>query len=219
MPRSKRKSPKLKRSAAKREPYELILIVCEGSETEPNYFENLRETEGLSSVNVQITGESGSDSMSVINYAIKVYEDREKEKNPSTLYDKVYCVIDRDSHANFDNAINKSRGYNYITLIKSYPSFEYWYLCHFVYSRASISRSGNRSAGDNCVKTLEKHWQSKFGASYTKNRKGIYRNLNGSLDQAVINSKKALKDAKASDEMNPSTEVHSLVEYLLKIKK
>src|SRR5699024_4065517 len=105
------------------------------------YFENLRETESLSSVNVQITGKSGSDPISVINYAIKAYEDREKENNPSTLFDKVYCIIDRDSHASFSSATNKSRGYNYITLIKSYPSFEYWYLCHFVYSRASISRS------------------------------------------------------------------------------
>lgn len=219
MPRSKRKIPKLKRNAARREPYELILIVCEGSETEPNYFENLREAEGLSSVNVQITGESGSDPMSVINYAIKVYEDREKEKNPSTLYDKVYCVIDRDSHANFDNAVNKSRDYNYINLIKSYPSFEYWYLCHFVYSRASICRSGNKSAGDNCVKTLDRHWQSQFSEGYKKNNKGIYRNLSGLFDQAVTNSKRALNDAKASDEMNPSTEVHLLAEYLLKIKK
>src|SRR5699024_10204445 len=42
------------------------------------YFENLRETESLSSVNVQITGKSGSDPISVINYAIKAYEDREK---------------------------------------------------------------------------------------------------------------------------------------------
>lgn len=67
MSKRNRNSNRLNRSPAKREPYELILIVCEGSETEPNYFENLRETENLSSVNVEITGKSGSDPMSVIN--------------------------------------------------------------------------------------------------------------------------------------------------------
>lgn len=219
MSKRNRNSNRLNRSPAKREPYELILIVCEGSETEPNYFENLRETENLSSVNVEITGKSGSDPMSVINYAIRTYEERAKERNPSTLYDKVYCVIDRDSHANFDNAINKSRNYKYITLIKSYPSFEYWYICHFLYSRASICKSGNKSAGDNCLKTLDIHWQSHFNESYTKNNKGSYRNLNKLFDKALVNSKRALNDAEASNEMNPSTETHILVEHLLQIKK
>lgn len=218
MRNSRRKNSKLIRSPAKREPYKLILIVCEGSETEPNYFDNLREDQNLSSVNVQITGSTGSDPMSVLNHAIKEYKERKKENNPSTLYDEVYCVIDRDSHANFDNVVSKSRSYKYINLIRSYPSFEYWYICHFKYTRASICESGNKSAGDNCVKTLNGHWQTEFSESYKKNDKSIYRKLNSLFKQAVTNSNRALKDAEASGEMNPSTEVHLLVDCLLKLK-
>lgn len=215
---SRRKNSKLERSPAKREPYELILIVCEGSETEPNYFENLREDQNLSSVNVQITGDSGSDPMSVLNYAIEMYKERAKENNPSTIYDKVYCVIDRDSHVNFNNVVNKSRSYKYINLIKSYPSFEYWYICHFAYTRASICKSGNKSAGDNCVKALNSHWKPKFNELYEKNNKSAYRKLSHLFDQALINSRSALSDAKSSGEMNPSTEVHLLVNYLLTLR-
>ena len=69
------------------------------------------------------------------------------------------------------------------------------------------------------MKTLDIHWQSHFNESYTKNNKGSYRNLNKLFDKALVNSKRALNDAEASNEMNPSTEIHILVEHLLQIKK
>lgn len=49
-----KKSKILSRAAAKREEYDLVLIVCEGSKTEPNYFNNLRQVERLSSSNIMV---------------------------------------------------------------------------------------------------------------------------------------------------------------------
>jgi hypothetical protein len=52
---SKKKTTHLNRRTAQRESYDLVLIVCEGQETEPNYLESLREHVDLSSVNVVMT--------------------------------------------------------------------------------------------------------------------------------------------------------------------
>ena len=92
------------RHSPKFEEYDLVLIVCEGEKTEPNYFKQLIQEERLSSANIVITGECGSDPVSVVKHSIALYKERKKEKNPATLYDRVYCVIDRDSHSNFSKA-------------------------------------------------------------------------------------------------------------------
>ena len=38
-------------------------------------------------------------------------------------------------------------------------------------------------------------------------------------EEALVNSEKALNDAKATHEENPSTEMHELIELLLKLNK
>lgn len=215
----------LSRKPPTKQPYDLVLIVCEGEVTEPNYFEDLIDDEGLSSVNIKITGDCGSDPLSVVNYAIALFEARAKENNPGTLFDKVYCLIDRDEHANFDNAIQKAKEYTYenkkniITIIDSYPCFEYWYLCHFIYSRAFITKTSNKTACDNCIASLNPRWKRLFKSKYDKNSKSPYTKLSNLTDTAIKNAEIALKDALATGQQNPSTKVHELVKYLLTIKK
>ena len=221
---SKKKSSSLSRRTAQREPYELVLIVCEGSKTEPNYLESLRDAENLSSVNIVVSGNGGSDPMSVVNDAIRLYKERAEEKNASTLYDRVYCLIDRDKHDKFEDAVQKAQTFkhgkksNIIRLVRSFPSFEYWYLCHFVYTRASISAKGKKSAGDVCCEQLNVHWQKHFKKKYGKSEARIYHTLIDRLDTALNNAQRAHKDALSTAEMNPSTEMHILVDYLRQIK-
>ena len=133
-------------------------------------------------------------------------------------FDNIYCIIDRDEHKNFDDALQLAKDHK-INLIVSYPSFEYWYICHFNYSRAPILRTNNRSPGDNCVHTLKSEWRKVFCEEYEKNIKNPYSKLNTYVDQALINAQNALKDAKSSEELNPSTRVHELVDFLRNIKK
>ena len=42
---------------------------------------------------------------------LKFMRNGQNEKNPSTLFDKVYCLIDRDEHAKFDAAVHKAKTY------------------------------------------------------------------------------------------------------------
>lgn len=211
---AKRKNRDVSRKAPKREPYDLVLIVCEGEKTEPFYFQSLIAFEKLSSVNIAIISGNGSDPASVVKTARAKIKDQEKY----LPFDKVYCVIDRDSHATFQQAQDMVRDDGKIQLIVSYPSFEFWYLCHFVYSRSPITRAGSKSAGDNCISLLNTHWQNKFNAPYSKEIKNIYSKLYEKLETAITHSKRALAEAKRVDELNPSTQVHELVEYLRKIK-
>lgn len=138
----------LNRNSPKLEEYDLVLIVCEGSKTEPNYFKQLIQDERLSSANIVVTGDCGSDPVSVVKCCIDLYKERKKERNPATLYDRVYCVIDRDTHNNFNQAIglinnfNKSENKQILFSIKSFSSFEFWYLLHLKNSRSAFHKTG-----------------------------------------------------------------------------
>ena len=54
--RKAREAESLRRQAAKRAPYDVVLIVCEGEKTEPYYFKGLREHLRLSNANIVIAG-------------------------------------------------------------------------------------------------------------------------------------------------------------------
>lgn len=211
---SKRKSRQLHRSTPSKEPYEVILIVCEGDKTEPLYFKNLCQVEKLSSVNISVISGDGSDPLSVVNTAIEKREEQRKY----LAFDSVYCVIDRDEHTNFDQANNKAKA-NDIRLIVSYPSFEYWYICHFAFSRSPIEKTGRKSAGENCMSVLDKHWKKHFGQAYSKNLDNLYRQLLDKLEKAIINARKGFLQAEKEKNFNPSTQVYELVDKLRKLKQ
>lgn len=148
---SKRKNRDVSRKAPKKEPYETVLIVCEGEKTEKFYFASLLKFEKLSSVNISIMPGKHSDPLHVVDTAIE-----EQEKQAKYLsFDKVYCVIDGDRTERLDEAKAKAKRHK-IEIIISTPCFEYWYLCHFTFYRAAIVKTGNKSAGDNCVSELNK---------------------------------------------------------------
>lgn len=222
---SRRKNRSLHRIDAYLEPYDIVLIVCEGSETEPCYFEKLISKENLSSANIEVTGDCGSDPLSVVNHAIQLLKKREEDQNEERKYDRVYCLIDRDEHHHFDAAINKIYQFNkhisknILIPIRSWPCFEYWYICHFEYSRAVISKKGKKSPGTVCEEYLNKILKAKFGISYKKSDRQIYSLIEDYQKDGIRHSKQALRDAQDISSHNPSTEVHLLVEYLLNLKR
>lgn len=211
---SRRKNRNLSRQESKREVYDMVLIVCEGTETEPNYFKGLRIFEKLSSVNVEVISGKRSAPTFVVNTAIQM-KNNQKEEMP---YDKIYCVIDGDvpHHLSEVNKLAKKHG---IEMIISYPCIEYWYLCHFRFSRSPIENTGNRSVGDNCEYLLNIEWEKEFKEKYKKNLGDVYQKLYPKLEIAIKNAKTALKQAQAERTFNPSTQVHELVGYLRQIKQ
>lgn len=96
-----------------------ILIVCEGENTEPSYFNQFR----LSSATVKSVGE-GYNTTSLVNRAIQLKNEKK--------YDQVWCVFDKDDFSNddFNNAIQIAHAQNF-GIAYSNQSFEYWLILHF----------------------------------------------------------------------------------------
>jgi hypothetical protein len=96
-----------------------ILIVCEGQNTEPSYFNNFK----LSSATVKSIGE-GYNTVSLVERAIILSQRK--------VYDQVWCVFDKDDFddADFNSAINLANQNNF-GVAYSNQAFEYWIILHF----------------------------------------------------------------------------------------
>lgn len=224
----KRKAKKeISRKKASCAPYEKVLIVCEGGKTEPIYFEEIRDYHEISLANVEVTGECGSDPMSVVHHAIKLYG-AELDKNPEEGFDRVYCVFDRDSYhqqgRKYQEALAKLKQLRAkkFYAINSVPCFEYWFILHFDRTTKSYSNRGSKSVAGVVLSELMSHWPQ-----YEKAMEGTYQYLLKQQEQAKRTNKKsakenaeyALAEAAATGASDPITHVHELVDYLENIKK
>lgn len=188
-----------------------VLIVCEGSETEPNYFESLRVDLGVRSADVHICGkECGTDPMSVLEYALQLFEQ-------DSSFDKIFCVFDKEGtperEIKYKKACSIIDAKNLkkceISYIRSVPSFEYWYLLHFRYTRSPFFAQGKKSCGDMVVSALKKEFPE-----YEKSEKNVFKILKPRMDFAKINAAKSIAEAKINENDNPTTEAHLLVAAL-----
>lgn len=194
------------------------LIVCEGEQTEPNYFNALKAQlpKGvLELTNIDIDG-TGKNTLTIIKEAAKLREHYEKKYLREI--DHVCAVFDRDSFpsTNFNNAVNK--GENSVPPIRcawTNEAFELWYLLHFNYYNTGISR-------DQYEKKLEEEIRKASGDgsySYRKNDEAMFELLQtyGDQQNAIDNAKKL--DALYMDHSfamhNPCTKVYILIEELL----
>ena len=195
---------RLQRPRPSRQPYDRVLVVCEGAKTEPIYLNELLNHYKLSTANIEVLG-TGIDPMSLVATAKRRArgELRQGEK-----FDRVYCVFDRNSHANFPQA-SQNAIQSGMRLARSWPCFEFWLLLHFRYTRSPYAPTGGRSASENCVVDLRKALPE-----YSKGGGGIFLQLLPRLDGAKANAIKAKEDAQTAGGNNPSTEFHELVEYL-----
>ncbi|MDM8537762.1 RloB family protein [Desulfobacterales bacterium HSG17] len=198
-----------------------ILIVCEGEQTEPNYFkwwqkelEAIRMTAKSKAVSgidvkkfddkIEVAGE-GRNTTSLVEKAIEL-------KNQASIdYTQVWCVFDRDSFPseNYNTAIvdSVSKGYK---AAYSNEAFELWYLLHFDYINTGVART-----------QYKKMLSKRMGEKYKKNDPIMYEMLFNHPDadqqRAIKNAKKLLqlnKKGKNYSKYNPSTTVFELVESL-----
>lgn len=213
--RKAKQAEELARRRAKRERYAKVLIVTEGEKTEPNYFRSLKDHLTLNSANVMITGDSGSGPISVVNFAIQQHK---LEKSCGDPFDKVFCVFDKDTHASYQQALQKidsAKPKNTFLAITSVPCFEYWLLLHYAYTTAQFQTVGGKSG---CSKLIDSELK-KYLPGYQKTDGSIFEKLVKKLPQAKIYAARSLKESQKNNYDNPSTKVHKLVEYLENIKK
>lgn len=138
-----RQRRQLERKLNRRASYDRILIVSEGSKTEPNYFKEICAEYRLHSANVEVRPSAfGTQPLQVVEYARELFlqGDRHRRIRPR-VFEQVYAVFDRDDHPTFADALALSRNIDgtlrndlkrpvQFRAIPSRPSFEFWLLLH-----------------------------------------------------------------------------------------
>jgi hypothetical protein len=192
-----------KRRGPQKEPYDSVLIVCEGRKTEPQYLEGVKQAFRLG--NTLVTPADGTDPVSIVRSAQSLNSALDK-------YDRVYCVFDRNGHDNFSEAIGLIRQLGYHPIV-SWPCFEIWILLHFVYSTAPFNPIGGKSACDLVLREVTKHFPN-----YAKGLPGVYGQLKLKIDGAIAHANRLAEHNVSTQSYNPSTRMHELVDYLRKLK-
>ncbi len=137
--REKRASNRLRPACAR--PGDSILIVTEGTVTEPIYFNLVRKDLKLSTVTVAIHPGEHSDPRHVVRTAEKKVENLARRARKGRLgmsepakYDHVWAVVDTDMalRQGFWNDVVQLAAGRKITLAPSTPCFEFWLLLHLV---------------------------------------------------------------------------------------
>lgn len=194
-----RKEHSIKKKYGFKNPKKSFLIVCEGENTEPDYFNAFR----LTSAAVKAVGK-GLGTMSLVHEAIVI---RNREKNQGKSYDYYWIVFDKDEYQDFDEAVSVAEKYGF-NVAYSNESFELWFLLHFNFFSAPIGRN-------HYSQLLSRH----LGIAYSKQSgfaKRLYEMLKPLECTAIKNAEALLKynEGKTPSASNPSTTVHKLVSKL-----
>lgn len=114
----------LSRRQGVREVKQSFLIVCEGENTEPDYFRAFRMT----TAKVKAVGQA-MNTLSLVTKAINI---READKKKKRVYDQCWVVFDKDDFLanDFNQAIMLAEK-NDFHVAYSNQAFEYWFLLHY----------------------------------------------------------------------------------------
>jgi hypothetical protein len=119
-----------------------MLIVCEGSVTEPSYLTSLLKLQRVALVDVELV-HSGGVPKTIVERAVALKRAAEtaarKAHDVNLRYDRVWGLFDIDSHPNVPDAKQQARD-NDIELAISNPCFELWAYLHFADRTAYIER-------------------------------------------------------------------------------
>lgn len=211
--RKPRAARAFRRKEAVREPYDVVLIVCEGEKTEPSYLKGLQKDCRLSSANITVCPGDGNDPVSIVKYALKEY------RRANEIYDRVFCVFDRDGHVNYQAALNRIASSSLgkkgkLEAITSVPCFELWILLHFVFTTAPFVAASGRSACDKVIAAIREHMPE-----YQKALADLFARLQPRVDTAVTHGARLAQHNRETQSENPATKIHELVKYLRVLKK
>ncbi len=158
-----------KRKENVREKHVRFLIVCEGTKTEPRYFEALINNCISAVREVTIEGE-GRATVALVDRTLEIKAELERKNAMS--FDRVWVVFDKDDFDDFNEAIKKAHKLGFQCAWTN-EAFELWYYLHFEYLDTGISREAY-------IDKLQDTFRKKMGDNdykYCKGNPDIYRLL------------------------------------------
>ena len=208
-----------KRGAKRRNVKPIILIVTEGSQTEPKYFEHFKTRQN--NIDIRVVGSrSSAGETDYISLLRKAREYQERNQLSSSTGDSVWVIADADVNYNNPkpmaeknsklNQARKMADNRGINLLLSSPCFEFWFLLHYQYTTRFIKDYAD-------MRSL----LQKYIPAYTKTV-DVYELINDRTKTAVENAKRAEQHHLQSGcmlpfgvDVNPFTDVYKLMEKLL----
>lgn len=217
-PRDRQKK-QLERKQGRRASYDRILIVSEGSRTEPNYFREIRSAFRLHTANVEVRpSELGTAPIQVVQYAKELFENGDRHKNiQQRAFEQIYAVFDRDDHGSYHDALALSEQLNgklrndarqpvVFQAIASVPSFELWLLLHYEDIQVPLHR-------DEVMSRLKRHIPG-----YEKGSGTAYAITNEHLAVATARAERLAQRFSARTDPEPFTAIAELVQRLMALR-
>lgn len=207
----------LERKQEQRTSNDRILIVTEGSKTEPNYFKEIRTEYRLSNV-VVVPSTQGTAPLQVVQCAQNLFEkgDLSRGIRPRD-FERAFAVFDRDEHCGYSNALRQAKllnseyqqredgtedGTEVFQAITSVPCFELWLLLHYEDVHAPLS------CGE-VMDRLRKHFPD-----YDKSMRNVFRTTCKQLEDAIRRAETLNARPRADNDSEPFTAVVDLVKML-----
>lgn len=186
-------------------------IICNGIETEYNYFSGLRSYLGREGNYIMNVKTIKGDPISVLEqllegkFALKHFDDE---------IDEAFVVFDIDDFYDQNgealvSIINKAIKAR-INVIFSNPCFEYWLLIHLKETYSTLDAK-------KAIELLKKEYKKAFSTEYQKNLQEIYNKFLPYEDEAIGRCEGftySISDIENSIKVNPSTRIHTLVKLL-----
>lgn len=218
-PKHRQAARDLRRRAAVRQPYDRLLIVCEGEKTEPQYLREIQRELKLATAHVQVLSSPyGTAPLQVVEYAERLFLKGDRDKGiEAGSFDRIAVVFDRDEHHTYHAALDKAAALQGklkndageripFDVIASVPCFELWLLLHFEDVLAPLSP---REAGER----LRCHLPA-----YQKGQGGHWAATKEQREMATERAMHLAAATTAHDGTQPYTTMHELVSRLVHLK-
>lgn len=190
---------------------EYHLIVTEGTKTEPNYFQAIKEHINQrypGKIQLDIYGE-GDNTVNLFDRACKYAKD-----NPN-VYKHVWVVYDIDDfppdriNLTAELCVRASTEETIYHPVWSNQCIELWFLLHFCYIQADLHRSEYQEKLSGCMERCG------YGP-YSKGREDIFQTLRPHMEYAVANAKRLEMNnqGRLPAAAAPGTLVHHLIAAL-----
>jgi len=210
----------LERKLNQRPGHDRILIVSEGSKTEPNYFAEIRAAYRLHTARVMMRpSELGTAPIQVVQYAEALFKNGDPHRGiPPRAFEQVFAVFDRDDHDSYRQALqlakslddgklkNDARQAVRFRAIASVPCFELWLLLHYEDVHAPLRR-------DEVLHRLKQHIPG-----YHKGADAVFSATQKHLAEAMQRAKALAARFTAYSEPEPFTAIADLVEILTTLR-
>jgi hypothetical protein len=138
------------------EPKRRFTIVCEGQNTEPDYFRAVQAALRDTLVDLVIEPAAGV-PLTIAKRAADIRH-RKGKRDSFEEKDEIWAVFDRDDHPNFDEAIRLCNAKN-VGVARSNPCFEIWLILH----HTDFNRPDGRHAVQAHLQTLDREYDPRRG--------------------------------------------------------